>query len=296
MNIGNRGQPLSTATDGLLALSVAEHAKDKEFRLRNIAGIFAGAMHKKWPERLYYVDPFCGPGRCIVRNSGEELEGSPLIASKFPFTFYYFADENGQCIEALKSRLLVQSMTGKLPRYFTGRADQTIDEILKLLPPKQESLGLAFLDPWAWDFSFQSLQKLTEGRRLDVLINFNIGYMKRNWAEESAAMDSFLNLKTDHREYFRSETRGIPDTRTLLDHYEAQLREIGYQHIADDRPVMNSNNTPLYHMIFGSKHELGVKLRDAVSRKTFTGQMELFEEAAAYTTGGSPIVARGEGV
>ena len=289
MNIGSRGQPLTTASDGLLALSVAEHAKDKEFRLRNIAGIFAVAMHKKWPEKLYYVDPFCGPGQCIVRNSGEELEGSPLIASKVPFTYYYFADDNGHCIEALRSRLLGQSMTGKLPRYFTGMADQTIDEILKFLPPKQESLGLAFLDPWAWDFSFKSLQKLTEGRRLDILINFNIGYMKRNWAEESATMDSFLNLETDHREFFASGTRGVPDTRTLLDHYEKQLRDIGYQHIADDRPVTNSNNTPLYHMIFGSKHKLGKRLRDEVSRKTVTGQMELFEKGSTYTARSSPI-------
>lgn len=288
MNIGSRGQPLKAASDGLLALDVAGHAKDKEFRLGNIADIFAKAMHKKWPEKLYYVDPFCGPGKCVLRNSGEELLGSPLIASEAPFTYYFFADENDYCIEALKDRLSRKNMTGKLPRYFIGKADQTIDEILKVLPPKHESLGLAFLDPWGWDFSFKSLHKLTEGRRLDILINFNIGYMKRNWWEESGTMDSFLNLETDHREFFKSATRGIPDTRTLLDHYEQQLREIGYHHIADNRPVTNSNNTPLYHMIFGSKHELGKRLRDEVSRKTVTGQMELFEERSTYTAGSSP--------
>ena len=82
---------------------------------------------------------------------------------------------------------------------------------------------------------------------------------------------------TPHREFFKTNTLGVPDARTLLDHYEEELRKIGYLHTADDRPVTNSNNTPLYHIIFGSKHELGKKLRDAVSRKTASGQIKMFE-------------------
>ena len=97
--------------------------------------------------------------------------------------------------------------------------------------------------------------------------------MKRNWRFESRDLDSFLNLDGDHREYFDTKTQGVPDTRTLLDHYENELRKIGYEHTADDRPVLNSNNTPLYHLIFGSKNQLGKKLRDAVSQKTVSGQL-----------------------
>ena len=88
-------------------------------------------------------------------------------------------------------------------------------------------------------------------------------------------MDSFLNLSTDHREFFKTKTLGVPDARTLLDHYENELEKIGYDHIADDIPVTNSNNTPLYHIIFGSKHELGKRLRDAVSVRTSSGQFKM---------------------
>ena len=49
------------------------------------------------------------------------------------------------------------------------------------MPHPDRSLGLAFLDPWGWDFSFEDLKTVSRGRRLDLLINFNIGYMKRNW-------------------------------------------------------------------------------------------------------------------
>ena len=151
-----------------------------------------------------------------------------------------------------------------------------MDEVLRGLLHPNRSLGLAFLDPWAWDFSFEALRRLTRGRRLDILMNFNIGYMKRNWRYESPELDAFLNLPTDHREFYKTKGQGIPDTRTLLDHYENEMRKIGYKFTADDRPVTNSNNTPLYHLIYGSKNELGKTLRDAVSKRTLSGQITMF--------------------
>ncbi len=277
MNSRSRGQELTTASDGLPALSVAEHAKDKEYTLKNITGIFTQAMKNRWPGKLYYVDPFCGPGKCLIRNSEEETDGSPIIAARVPFTYYYFADGDERCIDALKERVEGMNLSEKPVCYYTGEANETIDEILRELPSERKSLGLAFLDPWAWDFSFENLKKLTRGRRLDILINFNIGDMKRRWWESSPKMDSFLNLPADHRVVFKTKTQEVPDARTLLDHYEEELGKIGYHYTTDDRPVTNSNNTPLYHIIFGSKHELGKKLRDAVSRKTASGQFKMFE-------------------
>ena len=275
MTTRNRGQELTKASDGLLALSVAEHAKEKEFALKNITGIFTQAMKSKWPGRLYYVDLFCGPGRCVIRHSDAETEGSPLIAVEAPFTHYYFADVDEPSIDVLRKRVAGINCSGKRLNYYAGRAEETVDKILRDLPHPNRSLGLAFLDPWAWNFSFEGLKRLTKSRRLDILINFNIGYMKRNWRYESPELDSFLNLPVDHREFFKTKAQGIPDTRTLLDHYEDELRKIGYEHTTDDRPVTNSNNTPLYHLVFGSKNKLGKTLRDAVSQKTLSGQLTM---------------------
>ena len=276
MTARSRGQELTKASDGLFALSVAEHAKEKEFALRNITGIFTQAMKNRWPGRLYYVDLFSGPGRCVIRDSNAETEGSPLIAVEAPFAYYYFADADESSIGALRKRVAGLNCSGKRLHYYAGKAEQTVDEVLRELPHPNRSLGLAFLDPWAWDFPFEALRRLTKGRRLDILVNFNIGYMKRNWRYESPELDSFLNLPADHREFFKTKGQGIPDTRTLLDHYEGELRKIGYEFTADDRPVTNSNNTPLYHLIFGSKNELGKTLRDAVSQKTLSGQLTMF--------------------
>ena len=193
-----------------------------------------------------------------------------------PFTYYYFADSDERYIDALKERIASMNLAGKHVHYYIGDAEDTVDLILRDLPPANRSLGLAFLDPWAWDFSFENLKKLTKSRRLDLLINFNIGDMKRRWMEPHEKLDAFLNLSTDHRVFFKTQTGRAPDTRTLLDHYEEELGKIGYLYPADDRPVTNTNNTPLYHIIFGSKHERGRELRDAVSLRTATGQIKMF--------------------
>ena len=208
VNGRNRGQGLTTASDGLPALSVAEHAKDKEYTLKNITGIFTQAMKRRWPGRLYYVDPFSGPGKCVIKNSDQETEGSSIVAAMVPFTYYYFADQDGRCIDALTQRVEGMNLSEKQVRYYTGEANETIDDILRELPSEMNSLGFAFLDPWAWDFSFDYLKKLTRNRRLDILINFNIGDMKRRWSEPSQRMDSFLNLPTDHSRVPGSGVRG----------------------------------------------------------------------------------------
>ena len=278
----NRGQEIQTASDGLPALSVSEHAREKEFRLQNITSIFTQAMKNKWQGSLYYVDPFCGPGKCLIKNSKEEVEGSPIIAAKAPFNHYYFADEDEHSVKTLRKRIERIDLSDQQVHYYTGKASDTINQILKELPHGRKSLGLAVLDPWAWDFAFSDLAKLTRNRRLDILVNFNIGDMKRWWHDPNQDMDSFLNTTTDHREYFNAENRA-PNTRTLLDHYEAEMKKIGYPFTSDNQPVTNSKNTPLYHIIFGSKHRLGKKLHDAVSTRNVHGQYSLMMEIETNT-------------
>ena len=148
MTARNRGQELTKASDGLLALSVAGHTREKEFALKNITGIFTHAMKNRWPGRLYYVDLFCGPGRCVIRHSDAETEGSPLIAVEAPFTHYYFADADEPSIDVLRERVAGINGSGKRFHFYAGRAEETVDKVLQDLPHLNRSLGLAFLDPW----------------------------------------------------------------------------------------------------------------------------------------------------
>lgn len=276
----SRGQNVVTASDGLPALEVAEHAKEKEFVLQRISTIFNNGMYRQWNER-YYVDFFTGPGVCRIKESNVEVDGSAVLAAKSgaKFTHYYLADKNPNYLSALDqriSKLGLPSATGVT--FYPGDADQVVDDIVRDLPPARSSLGLAVFDPWGWDFAFQTLADISAGRRLDLVINFPIGYIKRNWEKELSRLDRFMNgdgYKERFRASMRHQTPGELPARILLDSYSAELRNIGYTCIRDHVFVTNSRNLTLYCLIFASKHERGADFWDIAAQRTQNGQLRM---------------------
>ena len=281
MVTGTRGQDLVLGLDGLPALEVAAHAKEKEFVIDRISDIFNAGMQYKWSQR-YYVDLFCGPGLCSLKDGSGEIDGSPMLAakSKAKFTHYYFADENGDNLSALEQRI----SRLHLPRtedihFYRGEADNLVDRIVDALPPPQCSLGLAVFDPWGWDFSFSTLADITDGLRLDLVVNFPIGYMKRNWEKDLPRLDAYMNGDTyrgPFRAAMRRENPGETPARVLLDAYAKELQKIGYSYIRDNVFVENSRGVTLYGLLFASKHSRGADFWDKVTKRTDSGQIRMF--------------------
>ena len=277
---GSRGQSLVTASDGLPALSVSEHVKEKEFAIAHMIGIFNNGMQNKWSRR-YYVELFSGPGRCVIKESGEEVDGSPILAakSKAKFTNYFLADISPDHLKTLEQRIAGLGLRDRASLlYYPGDADTIVGKLTADLPEARTTLGLGVCDPWGWDFSFETLANLTEGRRLDLIINFPTVFIKRNWRRELPQLDRFMNGK-DYRQAFESamtrEDPGITPTRVLLDAYEKELKSIDYKYVRDQVGVKNSTGLPLYHLIFASKHERGSEFWDKVTKRQESGQIRM---------------------
>ena len=280
MTSRRRGQGLVTASDGLPALEVADHAKEKEFVLRRIVEIFNVGMQNRWDQR-YYVDVFAGPGRCLIRGTTTEINGSPMLAaeSAAKFTDYFLADSDPESLSTLRERISRLALPEEIGvQYYLNDADTVVREILKDLPQARQSLGLTVFDPWGWDFSFETLATMSANRRLDLVVNFPIGYIKRNWDRELAQLDRFMN-GTSYKEPFQSamrrETPGELPARVLLDAYATELRNIGYGFIRDNVRVDNSRHLTLYSLIFASKHERGADFWDKVTQRQGTGQFRM---------------------
>ncbi len=63
--------------DGLPVRCVGSWAFEKSYRLTQYFGIFCLGMHNKWPA-LNYVEICSGPGRCVFREDGQEVDGTAL--------------------------------------------------------------------------------------------------------------------------------------------------------------------------------------------------------------------------
>lgn len=244
------------AQDRLPAFPLRPWTKTKLRLIEGYLAVFAVGMRKRW--RLVYIDLFAGPGLCVDGETGAERPGSALLAAaRKEFDAIFLSDIDGQAVGALERRI------GGAGRVTFERMDcnAAAAAARRQLFPAQEhrrTLGLAVIDPMAFQISFDAIERMTAGLRVDLIITFMTGYAHRFIG--SPAMGPTLDRFFGTAEW-RSLVPGIqrrrPSCRELLDLYEERLRSIGYSVFDDHRQARNRKGSVIYHMIYASKHELG---------------------------------------
>jgi three-Cys-motif partner protein len=269
---------LTVASDGLLARKVGAWAEEKLYYVDRYMSIFSRAMKDKWKRRVY-IDLFSGPGRCVIQPDGREIAGSPLLAlnAAYPFTDIYFNDADPSVGAALQQRVhtIHRRPTITFDSATANAAANRAAAAMSLDEPS--TLGLAFIDPTAFQISFDAIRQLTAGRRIDLVITLMTGYLKRFIAEPEfeTALDPFFGTR-DWRSLVDLKLAGERITyRTLLDAYEERLKQLGYLHVNDDARMLNSKGSTIYHLVFASKHPRGEEFFRRISQKQFSGQQRL---------------------
>jgi three-Cys-motif partner protein len=257
------------ASDGKPAISLGFWFQDKLYYLNAYCNIFSTGMKNIWQHRIY-IDLFSGPGICISEDTKVEQYGSPIIAlnCKTPFTNYYFIDKNENFIEALRYR--TQDYNANIT-FINRDCNYAIDELLNRLPDRN-AIFFTFIDPFNYEIEFNSIKKLTEHRRMDLLITFHIGSLKRSIHQPSQRMKRFFPPLDWEKLYKESRGSDKIHERLLLDKYEEGLREIGYEYFDDFILTHNIRNAPLYYLIFATKDKKGKEFYTKISMRSRTGQ------------------------
>jgi three-Cys-motif partner protein len=161
--------------DGLLLDEVGPWAKEKHERLRKYVDISRPTRRKfvQGSGGASYIDLYCGSGRAIVRDTGEKIEGSPLVAFKsardggVQFSEMHIADASEHLCRAAEQRLI---RAGGRPSVEVGPAEVTVRSIVNRLNPY--GLHFAFLDPFnLQDLPFSAIEALGRLKRIDMLIH-----------------------------------------------------------------------------------------------------------------------------
>ena len=261
---------LRKCKDGGLAIPLAKHAREKLFYLDKYLNTFNTGMKNLWKDRVY-IDLLAGPGKCFIE--GKEAEGSPLIAlnCKTPFTEYFFNDINSLCINSLKGRIGNDTRVN----YLNMDCNKAVDIIIQKLP--KYFLGFCFVDPYNCEIEFPSIKKLTEGRRIDLLITFHLGNMRRGQIAEKLC--KFFPPKTDLDQLRNEACLGWRINGDLImKTYIKGLNDIGYNHTEVSHGIRNSTGVVLYHLIFASKHKLGQKFFKISTQKSPYGQIDFYDK------------------
>lgn len=253
-------------------------AREKLAYLAKYMSIFNGGMKNKW-ERAY-IDLMAGPGRCVEDDTADEFDGSPLLAVKqrVPFTEIVLVEGEPTLAAALRQR--VQTRATVLD------GDCNDASLIKQLRDTlgYGRLGLAFADNLGLDVTMPTLRALTEDRKVDLCITFQVGDLKRNLRRalsgaDAARWTAFFGegwrAVAEHAE--RQNLSAEETANVLLDFYGQQLAAIGYPHVRHSRRVMkNSRNVGLYRLLLAGKHERAVQFFDEISRIEPSGQRGFF--------------------
>ncbi len=247
-------------------------------------------MRNKWGIRNY-IDLMAGPGRNRVRGTNKVLLGSPLLAlaTKHPFTGYYFVDLEKKNTDALAERCSAAQAGSVNVR--TGDCNQEVHAIVAALRHDQNrSLNLAFLDPEGLELHRSTIAKLASIRRMDLIINYPEGglnrLMKKSYQQDADTLVDYYfgdrGWRTIYENWLARPGRGLH--RQLIDHYKGKLHDLGYVDVRgidgfDDEPLMRNvkRNAPLYRLLFASKHPLAEQFWRDITKRDVHGQMRLFD-------------------
>lgn len=222
-----------------------------------------------------FVDLFAGPGRARVRTSGRLVDGSPLIALKQPvgFTRLVLCELDAENVSTLRTR----TASARVPvTIVPGDCNEKVADVVAAIP--KAGLNVALVDPYGLEgLRFETIARLAHFQRMDLVLFFPIGEIRRNLERYRARYTALLN-RTLGSEDWQKAVRGTRDVFKLIPFFQRQLQGLGYSAEQVRTAEMKSDtNVPLYHLVFASKHPRGSAIWKSITKRTPAGQARLFE-------------------
>jgi three-Cys-motif partner protein len=252
--------------------------------IREYSAAYAAILRRQSVIRHHaFIDGFAGAGTHIAKSTGEEIEGSPLIALQSPFSHYHFIDMDGRKADRLRQ------LAGDRTDVSVYRGDCN-DVLLNNVFPKcaysDYRRGLCLLDPYGLNPNWEVVETAGKMKSIEIFLNFSImdanmnplrgqpdeaqiARMNRFWGDGSwreAATVSTPGLFGDMDEKASNET--------IVQAYASRLREVaGFDYVVDPLPMRNSKNAVVYYLMFASPNQTGAKIARSIFKKFMAGGM-----------------------
>lgn len=272
---------LRPVDDGLPMRESREYARDKLRIIRGYTDRLITSMREKHWRAYFYIDLEAGPGKNLFPVNEEVMVGSPLIGldARFPFTHYRFIELDQVNCDALKERVAASDLCNRV-KVWHGDCNKLVNEIVNEIrvidmPPATNqnwhSLNMAILDPEGLELHWDTVEKLGQMNKMDMIFTFWTSGITRNASALIASgrtekIDLMFGTDEWQRVYGPvAQSNSTEKRRVLIDFYISRLKELDYL-IGNERVFLNSRNVQVYTMIGACKHPLGIKFWNDVIR------------------------------
>jgi three-Cys-motif partner protein len=265
------------ASDGLPAIEVGGWAREKHDRLERYVDISRG-VRAKFIGRAgaTYIDLFCGPGRSFIRDTVQEIPGSPVVAaekaaaSNTPFSEVHIADIDREATSAATERVskICRSVFAE-----TGSAEETVKAIANRLNP--HALHFAFLDPYKMELPFTIIERLAAFKHMDMLIHVSSQDFQRN-------LELYMREQDGPLDRFAPGWRSVVDInhpqqsakrQAIFNHWLSLIRKLDMAPAEGIESVYGNHGQRLYWLVFVARHPRAREFWDKIRNVTSQGRL-----------------------
>lgn len=217
------------------------------------------------------------------RVLGIDIEG-------FSFNYYYFVDKNEKSLQALRERL-----TSLFPNkahcmaFKPGDANERILELVNYAKNHPKCAALVLLDPFGMQLDWRTIQVLKGIKHIDLWILVPSGViinrlltrngkimcperMEKSFGLPIDVIQNYFYKQVTEQSLFGEITRQQKRDNTINRIAQLYLDLLGkeFAHVIKEPLVLvNSTNCPIFHFVFASHNQTGVKIAsEIVGKKT----------------------------
>lgn len=212
----------------------------------------------------------------------EYVNGSPRVALEIPdpFTRYIFietADDRIAKLQAMRD----EHGTARAIEIVKREANEALLELIANKTFHAKSRSFVFLDPFAMQLPWSTIEAIARTKTVEVIINFPLGMAIQRLLTRSAewmpgweeTLDVYFG-STDWRaqayevssDLFGEKMRKRPDAaKRLTEWYRRRLAE-AFGFVSTARLVRNTRGAHLYYLIWAGPHKAGLRGADYILR------------------------------
>lgn len=253
--------------------------RDKLDMLQKYLDAYTTAL-KTQPFRLIYIDAFAGTGFISIRDKDEDaksfIEGSALIAEKIdnrPFDELLLVEKDIEQYTMLSERTL----NDKRIRTYNRDAN---DFLQNLDRNWKQNRGVLFLDPFATEIEWSTIEKVASFKALDTWILFPVMAVSRMLQrggmpnDQCASVldrvygnDTWKTLYKPRKDLWGDSTNEREKgANKLIQIYKDRLRDLyGERFMERSASLSNSTNAQLFELMFCVGHPSASRLAKKIA-------------------------------
>ena len=252
----------------------------------------------KYGWNLFYFDAFAGSGsretivekvndsevtlfeddeieeiteQASYKGAAERVLGSDIDG--FSFDYYYFVDKVEHSLQALEKKLKsIFPNKANCMAFKPGDANEKIMELVNYAKSHPKCAALVLLDPFGMQLNWETIRALKDIRHIDLWILVPSGVIINRLLTRSGKIliQNYFYEQVTEQSLFGEITRQQKRDNTINKIAQLYIDLLGKEFsyvIKEPLVLKNSTNCPIFHFVFASHNQTGVKIASEIVGK-----------------------------